>query len=79
MHREPGDETETLRHWAAGWKHCMNVSDGQWESSNSAKRPKRVLNMDLWFRGDLHMAYGGPLQRGPDLGVYIVPPMLKGT
>ena len=42
-------------------------------------KQKQVLSPDLWFCGDPHMAYGGFFQRGPDIGVYTVPPMLRGA
>lgn len=40
---------------------------------------KQVQSPDPWLHGNLHMVYGGSLQRGPDVGVYIVSPMLRGT
>ena len=32
---------------------------------------------DPWFHGDPHMAYGGSLQRDPDIEVYSFPPTLR--
>jgi len=37
------------------------------------------VSPNLQFHGDPHTAYDGPLRGDPDIGVYTVPPMLRGA
>ena len=44
-------------------------------------RPRAEVSVEScpWLHVNPHMAYGGALWRDPDVGVYTVPPMLRGS